>query len=70
MLLMCAPKERVLSNMTPKFLTWREGKMEEPSVDNEKLQDLERIELVPISSTSVLLSLSLRKSEENQTFSS
>lgn len=44
--------------------------MEEPSVDNEKLQDLERIELVPISSTSVLLSLSLRKSEENQTFSS
>ncbi len=52
--------------MTPKFLTWREGEMEEPSIDKEKLQELERIELVPIRSTSVLLPLSLRKLAENQ----
>ncbi len=54
--------------MTPKFLTWREGETEEPSMDKEKLQDLERLELVPIRSTWVLLPLSLRKLAENQLF--
>ncbi len=37
-------------------------------MDREKLQDLERLELVPIRSTSVLLPLSLRKLAENQLF--
>ncbi len=54
--------------MTPKYLAWREWETEEPSMDREKLQDLERLELVPIRSTSVLLPLSLRKLAENQLF--
>ncbi len=37
-------------------------------MDREKLQDLERLELVPIRSTSVLLPLRLRKLAENQLF--
>ncbi len=53
--------------MTPKFLAWR-GETEEPSMNREKLQDLERLELVPIRSTSVLLPLILRKLPENQLF--
>ncbi len=65
---MWASNERVLSKMTPKFLTWREGETEEPSMDREKLQDLERLELVVIRSTSVLLPLRLRKWAENQLF--
>ncbi len=52
----------------PKFLTWREGETEEPSMDKENLQDLERIELVPIRSTSVLLPLSLIKLADKQVF--
>ncbi len=59
---MWASNERVLSKMTPKFLTWWEGETEEPSME---LQDLE---LVPIRSTSVLLPLSFRKLAENQIF--
>ncbi len=37
-------------------------------MDKENLQDLERIEIVPIRSTSVLLPLSLIKLADNQVF--
>lgn len=60
--------ERVLLKITPSFLTCRGGEMEEPSMDNKKLQDLERIELVSIRSTLVLLPVSLGKLAENLIF--
>uniref|UniRef100_A0A3Q4HBG5 Secretin receptor n=1 Tax=Neolamprologus brichardi TaxID=32507 RepID=A0A3Q4HBG5_NEOBR len=57
---------RVLSSMTPKLLTWGEGRVGERSMLMEKLWDLDKIETVPTSKTSVLLLFSLRKLEENQ----
>ena len=66
MLLIWERKDRELSRMTPKLLTWGEGGTEELSMEREKLSALERVYLVPTRRTSVLSLFNLRKLEENQ----
>ena len=70
MLLIWDWKDNVLSRMTPRLLTWGEGETEEWSMVREKLSAFERVDLVPIRSSSVLSLLSLRKLEGNQDLSS
>ena len=66
MLLMWVWNEIVLSRMTPRLLTWREGQTEELSMGTVKLGVLVRVDLEPMRRTSVLLLFSFRKLEENQ----
>ncbi len=61
-------KERVLSKMTPRLLTWGEREMKELSMGIEKLWSLFNVDLVPIRISHVLLLFNLRKFEVNQDF--
>lgn len=54
--------------MTPRLLTCGEGETEELSILREKLSVLDKVDLVPIRRTSVLLLFNLRKFWENQVF--
>ncbi len=58
----------MLSRMTPRLLTWGEGETEELSIVREKLLVLDRVDLVPMRRTSVLLLFNLRKFRVNQVF--
>ena len=58
----------MLSRMTPKLFTWREGETEELSMVREKVLTLASVDLVPRRSISVLLQFNLRKLEVNQVF--
>ena len=54
--------------MTPRLLTWGEGETEELSIVREKLLVLDKVDLVPMRRTSVLLLFNLRKFWVNQVF--
>ncbi len=58
----------MLSRMTPRLLTWGEGETEELSIVREKLLVLDRVDLVPLRRTLVLLLFNLRKFRVNQVF--
>ena len=45
----------MLSRMTPRLLTWGESETEELSIVKEKLTVLDKVDLVPMRRTSVLL---------------
>ena len=68
MLLMWDWKDRVLSRMTPRLLTRGEGETEELSMLREKLLILDKVDLVPMRRSSVLLLFNLRKLWVNQVF--
>ena len=58
----------MLSRMTPRLLTWGVGETGELSIVREKLSVLDRVDLVPMRRTSVLLLFNLRKFWVNQVF--
>lgn len=55
MLLMWDWKDSVLSRITPRLLTWGEGETVELSMVIEKLLVLDKVDLLPMRRTSVLL---------------
>lgn len=58
-LFMWEENESVESSMTPKLLTWGEMGTRQPSMQILKGGDLDRVDLEPINSISLLLPLSL-----------
>ena len=58
----------MLSRVTPRLLTWGQDETEELSIVREKLLVLDRVDLVPMRRTSVLLLFNLRKFRVNQVF--
>ena len=64
-LLMWASKVKVPSRMTPRLLTWGDGRTMELSMDMEKGLCFARVDLVPTRRTSVLSLFSLRKLSES-----
>ena len=54
--------------MTPRLLTWGEGETVELSILSEKLSVLDKVDLVPMRRTSVLLLFNLRMLWVNQVF--
>ena len=64
-LMMWASKVKVPFRMTPRLLTWGEGRTVELLMDIEKGLSFARVDLVPTSRTSFLSLFSLRKLSEN-----
>ena len=68
MLLIWDLKDSVLSRMTPRLLTWGKDETEELSIVSEKLSVLDKVDLVPMRRTWVLLMFNLRTFRVNQVF--
>lgn len=56
--------------MSPRLLTWGEGETKELSVVREKLLAVDKVDLVPLTRTSVLSLFNVRKLRVNQDCSS
>ena len=63
-LLMWASKVKVPSRVTPRLLTWDDGRTVELSMDMEKGLCFARLDLVPMRGTLVLSLFNLRKLSE------